>query len=481
MANHISLIFDNIPNLFGGADFFETRFPDFKQKSNNKGIDELAEYLNSVFYPDSNSNGEAILSAINKQAVNLINQNFNRVSLTGNRMFADLPVPSGKIAINDLDMDLNTSHSKAIRVKTIQQRNEWSKMLLEQIPDNIEEYKVQRSKLETIYNTTIQLLNNITAQKGVVVNRGIAIAKGKGSNTTRQLINDMDNAFASIIYITSMAIPPDQSGEIFERALQTLGQGAAVITAENADKLVKEAFAKSTPGAALVNRGGLINLQGVEVIEQKDYTNWQGNLDHSYVIQGEGGSQVKITGAFQEAQGKIDIEFKMPNIGDSFDKKFRVSAKNWNSLKNRDFGNTRLSYAILRSAGLNDMYTYAFAISYPKASGYSQQAHKFAKACLLLDILMGYSQKTGYADTIIINDRSAQEIKVYSIYEIINRILNNLEKADGVFEGYNPGAIVGSLSSLNYSGKLSEQNYMKVIYNALSKFKIQITSKALTL
>ena len=103
-----------------------------------------------------------------------------------------------------------------------------------------------------------------------------------------------------------------------------------------------------------------------------------------------------------------------------------------------DFGDTTLFDALLRDTeNLNSYINFGLQLGYATRNGdkqiakYSQYVdcmHLYARLCLLLDILIGYSQKEAYADTIIINARNLRRIKVYKIRDILTRIGNDYTK-----------------------------------------------------
>jgi uncharacterized protein YjbI with pentapeptide repeats len=126
----------------------------------------------------------------------------------------------------------------------------------------------------------------------------------------------------------------------------------------------------------------------------------------------------------------MDVELNFGNDSNINEKlrnrDFRVSAKNWQTLSGSDFGETDLGGAILRNATLYDALTYGLQLGWfehtESDKTYEEQLHHFARLNLLLDIVMGYSQESGYTNTIIINDRENSEIKVYSIRKILDNV-----------------------------------------------------------
>jgi hypothetical protein len=123
-------------------------------------------------------------------------------------------------------------------------------------------------------------------------------------------------------------------------------------------------------------------------------------------------------------QGKMDVDFKL-NTDVGTEVPFRISAKNWQTL-DRNFGETNVIYALLRSAGNESTVEYCYAMQDENETNVDA-AHKLAKFSLLVDILMGYSQKEKFADTLVINIRSEKRVIVASIIDIIDEINRSID------------------------------------------------------
>lgn len=108
-------------------------------------------------------------------------------------------------------------------------------------------------------------------------------------------------------------------------------------------------------------------------------------------------------------QGKMDVNFELKKDkgGNKLSKpvNLRISAKNWaGSLSSHDFGSTGFTYAISRT--LKDDFklkSLVKALAMPQEGVDLKSVHKLAKYSLFADILMGYSQESLYADTVVIN------------------------------------------------------------------------------
>jgi hypothetical protein len=115
----------------------------------------------------------------------------------------------------------------------------------------------------------------------------------------------------------------------------------------------------------------------------------------------------------------MDVEFTFNDTSTGKQIPFRISAKNWLTL-DRDFGETNVIYALLRSAKNNGAVNYMFAMQDEHNDNNVQFAHMLAKYSLVTDILMGLSQSEKFADTIVINIRSERRVIVGSIVDILD-------------------------------------------------------------
>ena len=276
-------------------------------------------------------------------------------------------------------------------------------------------------------------------------------------------------------FFKSLPLSSYEIGYVFEKALQALGTTTTI--EEMTDDMLYDTFRQATSGMETVSRGGLVSVSGVKVDPPIIKSGTKGQKTTTYNITGDNGSTLSIKGVFDEKQGKMDVQLTMPNSGQIF----RASAKNWESMQNRDFGNTSLSAALLRSAGLNEMFGYGIGLGWPNSYAKEQTLHNYAKIAAIADIVMGYSQESGYADTIIINDRSRPHIYVYSMAEILKKSYDKIKELS--LPGYDPESIESALQdSLNWNQALSgdNQNYMQAIYSTLSSIQISVSSDILT-
>ena len=168
---------------------------------------------------------------------------------------------------------------------------------------------------------------------------------------------------------------------------------------------------------------------------------------------------------------------------------FRISAKNWKTISGSDFGETDLQGAILRNSSLNDAFSYGLQLGWmdkvqrenaPTSITYEQQLHHFARLNLLLDIVMGYSQDSGFVNTLIINDRQFQKIRVYSIKDILHNLENDIIKLSKC-SNYNEEQVKKILGeAFDWNEALSIQEWEGKLLAALKSMKFNINSQILT-
>lgn len=282
-------------------------------------------------------------------------------------------------------------------------------------------------------------------------------------------------------YAVAKSFSPDVSqayGEGFEASLQAID---TYINQEAVPKTLEQIFLETmttrqnetTTGAQPTNRGTLSST----ILQMSN----KQNKVYSYNIDNTVNSWVQIKGQpFAETSGKMDIYFRLPGL----EQGFRVSAKNWETKNGRDFGSSNLQNVMLRTVNVDMTLEYGLVVGYYGARGRLYpwlRAHEFAKVCALVDILMGYSQENsgnkGYADTIIINDRSnpIRPIQVYSIYEILDRVSNNLQALEN--KEYIRGYVDNDINN-----KLRFSNPKQAINELLTKMhaiKLTLSSKIL--
>lgn len=228
----------------------------------------------------------------------------------------------------------------------------------------------------------------------------------------------------------------------FEHSLKAFNKLIEIHTEEVTNKVLEKAFNSTTEGQGVVNRGALSSEIFVTDINTI-YKTTAGLLGPNPVQYTPGSTIERLVSinSYDPKQGKMDVEFKTP------ENTFRISAKSWHNLTDSklNFGETTLFNAIARTAGVDSALAYGLPVGYynPEGKLWSHMGfHEFAKTCIFLDTVMGYSQSNNYADTIVIQNRSnpARPIRVFSIYDLITKIYKII-KSDEFITGYDYNSI----------------------------------------
>ena len=426
----------------------------------NRNFSKLEAYLNSVFYGNNGTNKSITASLQNAAAEyygNIIGQKFDSYDFEKN-FFSSVGSANGKIA---LDERASFSHSKYIARNTVLKRLWEAEHQLNNLMNSSDpngEYENIISDLQKLINTANTLYGELPF---ITLSNGVNVIKV--DENSRNLINQLDELYQKVSFAASLPLTVQELGDVFEKALSAVGDADTVDNLT--DEVIKENFSKSTLGHQTSARGGLIQLSGVdfEIKENKNKKTGQSSI--RYEVAGDNGSVINISGEFSDKQGKMDVLFTMPETHEQF----RVSAKNWKTIdSSRGFGQTDLEGAVIRTGGF--VNTIAYGIGVGIVNSPLQNAHDYAKACAILDIVMGYSQDSAYADTLIINDRSSASIKVFSIEAILDKINYNSVL------GY-PNNIRNDIrSNFNLSKHLNLQQYENKILSTMKKYKLTINS-----
>lgn len=434
--------------------------------SDTRDFTALQSYLNSLYYGEQAS---SILPRLQNLIVKYYEEKFQTQfdNFDFERfILGNVGAEAGKIVLNERTQ---FSHTRDIAWNTVWKRLLEAQYQLEQLSTirnpgpNIQQ---TMADLEQLAATTDHLLADYPytfSDKGTKIFKVTA--------RTRDIIAKIDELYQKVTFFASFPLSNQDMGDLFEKILTILGNGIDV--ERLTDQELLSIFSKATAGQTKVSRGGELQLKDVTYtpVEERNYNPRTGDMGRSsikYEITGENGCTFKVGGEFSEKLGKMDVEFILPNTQEHF----KVSAKNWKMLENRDFGNTSLEAALMRTAGFNNTIGYGIVVGFSNEP--LQNAHNYAKTCAFLDIVMGYSQETHYADTLIINDRQASQILVYSIHDLLNKFDYN-----GII-GYSDSAIRNGIRSrFDTTEHLSDQAYEQRILAALKSFKLSVSSSVL--
>lgn len=423
----------------------------------------LQSYLQEVFYPTT-TGGASNLKKIEQNIINSLDQSFaqefERYDFASNTAIST-ESGNGKLGVGMFDRG---THTKGIYSSTLYTRIGQLQAQIATIKD-----AADCDKLIQDMNNLISLMQSLLSASGSSpeVDSFIRVNGKNGAPSFGALIKEIDILWQQVTYYASLPIPNWAQGQFFEKVLQLSQKGYDYLEKAGAEEISAE-LSKATSGSQAVGRGALsvsTSISGLQIMEKPS----PGGEGFNYTVQGDNGSSYTVSGVFSKKSGKVDVIFNLPETanssGQSLD--FRISAKNWQTMDNRDFGNTTMLAAILRTTGeLDAALAYGVQMGWP-----STDPSYFGRMCAAVDILMGYSQSTGYADTIVINDRSAQQIKVYSMAAILEKISTNMNdsyfKEEGVYTG----------SDIDFGSHLNLQ-FGKIL-GGLAQHRISILSKSL--
>lgn len=376
----------------------------------------------------------------------------------------------------------HSKHAKSIRASTVdirlQQINQQINVIKKELesidPHNFAKSRETLKKLQRDGERLITTLNAIKQGESI---EGAALSKsGKSIQYTdgsgfaikfltiyRKLLN-LNNLTA--IY-----------GEALERGLQTFSNMINAKKDEQTEELIKQSLNTVTRGSQQVNRGTFSTeiYADTNILQHFDKT-FIGPFQHH-------NSYVNILSAYEKKQGKVDVIFSVPSLNGGKSSSFYISAKSWgHGIDNRHgFNSTTLQNALLRTVGFDASLAYGLVLGYYRTNTY-MRFHDFARACALVDIVMGFSQETDYADTIVIENRSnpIHPISVYSVEKIFSDIINNLDRQrlENVVDGYNNLSIARSIA-LSHENINNGGWYIGQIFTALSSYKLSINTNLL--
>lgn len=435
-----------------------------KSKRTNNNIQNLEGQLNNLFYPK----GEG-------------------------KNFSDF---LNSIELTSKEETLETIFNKFdFEDKSTWENNYQSKHYIKNITltKAIEDLKNVISKIESTSNyINIETLSNALKQCNAYIEEGNEILKQEvtkffgdksylsNSKEAVEIIN-LANTLNKMINNPNR-ITNDEAGKIFERALARVNfieqYGEDIIFNDNKSLDLTNYHFGSKPvergSGNLINftiKTNLVNDNEIlDKAKNKYNTNFkinEKNMEISYSYN-----------PYAAKQGKMDVSIK---LSDEQVEPYRISAKNWMHNGTGDLGNTNIFGGIARSVNGNMtvINAYKLAVLKPKEDQMdsngdkvpnnisAQDAHDFAKMALKADVAMGLSQKTGYANVLVVNN--GKEIKVYDLFDIVKN--NNLA-------GYNEGTIEGEAN--NAYEKIESlirdrtNTYLNLMTLALQKMKVTI-------
>lgn len=387
---------------------------DNRLKISSTNTEELQKFLQDFFYPKKQTGETGQNKELEKQLAQIYEEKTGKV-------FEDFSLGANKLKLKSLDDDLKIireqyeqfSHVQKIQLNTIDQRLNKCEMLLKKI-DKLDKNKiteVQKEIEQEAKNLKKNLENFLKDYKkdGLKPEDYISIEKDKSALA---LVEKIDKSYEKL---SVYGIYPKDYGNLFELALGLTQYNIDNIAEETVKELtVKELLEeveKKVKGSEKVSGDTQFNVK--DIIEGINF-----KKDGSVSLN-------KKKGAGSSRSQKMDIIFSFPQ-GQNKKRDYRVSAKNWET--SGDFGETSLWYVIQRTFNLKEADAFLKTMGKSNASvNQLQEAHNFAKLAIFLDVIMGYSQKNGWVDTIVLNIRKQQKI----IVESITNLLNGIEQKKG--------------------------------------------------
>lgn len=438
----------------------------FLQLQNSASVEQckkLQDFLNQAFYPEKyrKGSGTQYATRINKAVEAAYMAKHNQI--LNNFSIGTSTATYGKISTEDLPQLIRErhdaiQHKNKIYYTTIESRLNKVKQLLGTAVDDLNEFTMAEGKIEvSLQNLYISLKKLLEIKADGKDNIGDFINLKNNQNVFEQ-VAQMDEMYAALSQVGGVFTPQDY-GDVLEWILEAFSNNGQAIIDEISEDLTDEALKKI--GASMIDTAGSIktgasqlNLlslsKNINIVDDKNVSitkkkSKNNKKEETYFnIRDENGNsffEFKAVNGFNpdsSRQGKMDVNFVF-NDSNSKQVPFRISAKNWLNT-DRDFGKTELIYALLRSAGNVATIEYIYAMQDEKNESIRKGYHELAKYSALLDILMGYSQKNNYADTLVLNIRSEQKVIVASIADILSKIENNISNNLRI-EGYDDSLI----------------------------------------
>ena len=400
------------------GDLFSARLSISKQeqiiqlRGKNKNFVELEKKLSEIFYPkDKPFNYETkqndILEAEANDLVELIKKNADAII-------------GGEIS--------NTENKDSIDFSTLDYKVKQAEKILRKVQESISKETINSTEvmnklneLTKILESGKKLLQDFDSYYGKKISE-TEVGSGNFTNIFK-ILNQME----AISNLTPLKNYSQRRGLILE---EILGGGSSGSRGKKYDDFVNEmaqilsdkGITGIRIGQSIQRRGGSgsFYLADMKIDKTKNNKNFISEIDNKISL-GELGSITSTikynTGSARQIKADVEIIFK-PQIGHI--QKFKASLKNWSSLKNKNLGTTSILSAVDRVGG-NRQLTNAYGLSLGSTNeSLLLQAHKMARLSILMDVITGYSQNIGYADTLIINTGKA--IKVIDPRELINEI-----------------------------------------------------------
>lgn len=449
---------------------------------NSNEYTNLEKYLNSIFYPsEDNADGVAYSKQFMNRLRSLYEAKTNKIitSDIGDLTYKALnKKPTLDRSVNVHRASLRTMKSQydaIVNVINNLANTENAKEIQAVLDEVNKQYGNVLATIEDVLKTYENEVETTQIGKSIVKKHGGNFEKiNEAQNGLRALYNTFNNA--------GLIILPIDYGDFLEYGLGLLSNEMAEITDNFEDEVIKYMQDKIVLGGKNVARGG--GLVDVDMSIKSNFKKkikktengstkifWQyQNITLSYDP-----SNITVLNTGVKKQGKVDVMLTLPDAMGG--EKFRISAKNWKTIDElRNLGSTSLLDAIHRNTGDLELDYYMLSMQNPKEV-YMQAADELAKICIFADIAMGLSQEEGYADTLVINDRTAKYLYVRNIPQMILDAVNkNLSSL--ALKGYDISSISEEAAKARQiamrlkEGRLEE--YYKIFRSQLRSIEVSV-------
>lgn len=431
----------------------------FKGSNTPKKCLELQKFLNGIFYSKGkHSNKSAgfdqkviatFKTMTGKTLEKLDNENFWATVSTASS------VETKYMALRSRWEDFH--HTQKINTKTLKTRLDSLTEAFDKLKDvKLDELPDESKELKNMIGETITLYKNALEELGIASDSEDYWIELKENDDLIKLIQSLDDAYKGV---SVAPITTKDYGELFEYAL-----GIAALVAEQAannvtnliiDENFSDAVLKKVTGQQHTGGEDIISLNaivGSKVNIDKDAPKKDVNVSLVVGSKKDGGFTINtaIPKANASRPGKMDVQF---NFSDGDKTPFRISAKNW--IASRDFGESSLLSILQRTApDEKSIQRYMYALGTPTGNSL-ESAHNFAKMAIVLDTLVGYSQKENWVDTLVINDRKNGKIIVEHIPTLVNKYAKGDTSSKLSVIGY-PEGVIRDYSEKLYESHISE-------------------------
>lgn len=419
------------------------------RKITQQECDKLQTFFNAVFYPEKYSGNNIDAQKYHKAITQLINQAYEKkYEVALNNFNIGSEHVSYGVDINNLEKLIRDryesfSHQNRIYKSTIE-----SRLAKVQTAINNAGINTKAEDLTQYEKDLLALekdLKSMRRFKSMGLDKSGEFYDLTKGGTIVERVQRIDAQYKALSEIGGIFSPTD-FGQVLEWVLQAFDASTEPLIEDVVDNLVTEELiekAMKTAGSDTTGKDGLkITLK---TSSNKNSKTIKKENKEFFISDGDGNSfSFKAVQGFKpdsDRQGKMDVNFTFNDNGNYIP--FRISAKNWQGL-NRDFGSTNVIYALIRSLDIEGAELYTSAMT--DEGQVVQDANELAKYAILVDILMGYSQKNNYADTLFINDRVGKAVYVISLVDLFEKIYNNIAKVN--IQGYDSDTVETKLKIL---------------------------------